>query len=116
MVELLCAVLSGGSCSTEVRSMFKNFTANGDNAHFFVVIDPGHFGDRQSIAERTNRILADIAATALPGSAVRIPGHSRSANLKSASIGGIELEQKSKDSLVECARNFEMELPAWLQD
>jgi LDH2 family malate/lactate/ureidoglycolate dehydrogenase len=114
MVEVLSAALSAGASSTEVRSMFKDFTANGDNAHFFVVIDPAHFGEPRAIANRTDRIFQDIIATALPGRAVRIPGYSRSENMKRALAKGVELTTKSKNALIECGDAFSLELPGWL--
>ena len=76
MVEILAAVITGAAISHGVASMYKNFTASGNNGHFFLAIDISHWMPLEEFYDRLEALLAIIKASA-PDGEVLIPGERR---------------------------------------
>ena len=59
MVEILCALLTGGPWGPDIKAMYQDLTAQRYISHFFMVLDIGRFTDRESFKERLQG-MADV--------------------------------------------------------
>jgi LDH2 family malate/lactate/ureidoglycolate dehydrogenase len=102
VVELLSAVLSHASISTQVRSMFGDFSGPGQNGHFFLAISVSALWDLRSFCDQVESLLELVKQSAEPG-AVRIPGEMRLANFSRTLTEGVALDNMTETTLSRAA-------------
>jgi L-2-hydroxycarboxylate dehydrogenase (NAD+) len=76
MVELLCAVLSGGHDLTPGRPLDERLQGLQPASHCFIVVDPAFLAGREATATALDRMLGALRASppADPGQPVLVPG------------------------------------------
>ncbi len=89
MVEILAGVLTGAGVTKGVASIFNDFTRNGNNGHFMLVIDVERWLPREMFSDRLEALVAEIRAS---GDGVRIPGETRWENIRRLSREGIPVD------------------------
>jgi len=86
MVEILAGVLTGAGLTKGVASIFSDFTRNGNNGHFMVVINVGRWLPIELFSERLEILVDEIRAS---GDGVRIPGETRWESIRRLTREGI---------------------------
>ena len=115
LVELLSSVIADASLSTEVRSMFSDFSGNGDNGHCFIVIDIGRLLPMDKYYRRVEQLVAIIKSSAASiGEDVRLPGELRWKTMDERLATGVPLELDLVRKLRELAATANVELPGAL--
>jgi LDH2 family malate/lactate/ureidoglycolate dehydrogenase len=115
LVELLSGVIADAKLSTEVRSMFNDFSGNGDNGHCFIVIDIGKLLPIDEYYERIEQLVAIMKSSAVStGDDVRLPGESRWKIMEKRLADGVPLESELVTELVDLAAAANVELPGAL--
>jgi len=89
MVEILAGVLTGAGVTSGVASIFNDFTRNGNNGHFMVVIDVSRWLPMELFGERLEALVAEIRAS---GDGVRIPGEARWESIRRLTREGISVD------------------------
>jgi LDH2 family malate/lactate/ureidoglycolate dehydrogenase len=112
-VELLSGVISGAALSTGVRSMFNNFTGNGDNGHCFIAIDLSKLMPLEIYYARLEDLVAQMkAASPEGGPELRLPGESRWRIMAECAAEGVKLDDKMLAALQVLADQHGLSLPA----
>jgi LDH2 family malate/lactate/ureidoglycolate dehydrogenase len=99
MVEILAGVITGAAVSHGVASMYKNFTASGNNGHFFLAIDIAHLMPLEAFYDRLESLVAIIKASA-PDGEVLIPGERRWKAYDVNSEKGIPVDAALRDKFL----------------
>lgn len=114
-IELLSSVIAGASFSTQVRSMFNDFSGNGNNGHCFIVIDIGRLLPMDMYYSRVEQLVATIKSSAGPtGEDVRLPGELRWKTMNERLVTGVPLELDLVRQLQELATTANVDLPSAL--
>jgi LDH2 family malate/lactate/ureidoglycolate dehydrogenase len=110
LVEVLGAVLSGAAIARQVRSMFKDFTGNGDNGHLLLALDVTKLMPLAEFEQRME-LLAGYVRGADPDAEVRLPGEARHDELGHSAAAGARVEGDVAEKLAAVARERGLELP-----
>ena len=112
-VEVLAAVLAQGALSTEVRSMFDDYTGQARVAHCFLVIDVGRLVAFDDYASRLEQLVVQmLGASAVGGPDVRLPGDERWIALRESEQLGVEIDAVTLNELRRLGRRAGIALPA----
>lgn len=112
LVELLSGVIAGASLSTEVRSMFNDFSGNGNNGHCIIAIDIGKLLPMDDYYKRIEQLVEIIKSSAAStGEEVRLPGEKRWEIMDERLSTGVPLELDLLGKLRELAATANVELP-----
>ena len=111
-VELLSAVISGAALSSGVRSMFNDFSGNGDNGHCFIAIDLARLLPMDSYYARLEELVGQVKAASPDGGEVRLPGESRWRIMAESAAHGVRLDAKMIAELQQLAEQHGVALPA----
>jgi LDH2 family malate/lactate/ureidoglycolate dehydrogenase len=115
MVEVLSGVVAGAVLSHKVRSMFNDFSGNGDNGHCFIVIDPSRFVPLKQYYGELERLIALMKSSAVsPGSTVFLPGERRWHIMRQHLRSGIPIDPELADVLLGLAAETKIEPPTGL--
>lgn len=112
LVELMCAVFSGGYTSNHVREI-----QNVDRCcHFFLALDYGVFGEKAAMEKQFSRYLEDIRQSTLANGADRIyiHGDKAFANMEKAERCGVKVSDKTYGEIVEICRNLKIDFEPYL--
>jgi len=113
IVEILSAVLSGAALSTDVRSMFNDFSGSGKNGHCFIAIDIKRLIPLEIYYQQMALLLRRIKDSAgASGTPPRLPGEQRWSVMQQQSAHGVDLESQVYESLVSLARDAKIDAPA----
>jgi LDH2 family malate/lactate/ureidoglycolate dehydrogenase len=111
-VELLAGVLSAGALSTEVRSMYADFTGPARVGHCFLAIDVGQVLAFDDYASRLELLLSEMSDAAPPtGAGVRLPGDERWAAMGRSGRVGVEVDGAVLTELRRLADRARIPLP-----
>ncbi|MEM9254953.1 MAG: Ldh family oxidoreductase [Pseudomonadota bacterium] len=117
LVELLTGILAGGSISTEVRSMFNDFSGNGNNSHCFIAIDIGQLLSIGQYYERLELLVGLLhESAASEHKPVRLPGEERWRLLEKNQIDGVPLESSLIKQLIALAGAASVSIPTVLTE
>jgi LDH2 family malate/lactate/ureidoglycolate dehydrogenase len=97
-VEILCGVLTGAGVSHGVASLYKNFSASGDNGHFMLAIDISRFMPLDVFHARLDSLAMTVEASAPPGR-VRLPGEARWQEFENSKRLGVPVATSTLDAL-----------------
>lgn len=113
IVELLSGVITGAALSSGVRSMFNNFSGNGDNGHCFIAIDLKRLMPMETYYVQLEALVAQMkAASPEGGPEVRLPGESRWRIMEECAAEGVKLDAKMIAALETLADEHGLSLPA----
>ncbi|WP_206789707.1 Ldh family oxidoreductase [Amycolatopsis sp. MtRt-6] len=101
LVDVLTGVLSGGASGPEVAGLYADTAVPNDCAHFFLALDPAHFGD--GFHERMRTFADRLAASPVaPGyDRVYLPGELEALRHEQARAEGIRLTPAVRAALAE---------------
>lgn len=111
MVEVLSGVLSGAGIGPEVRSMFGDFTGNGDNGQLLLALDVTRLLSPEAYAARMDQLAALILGSALSPGDVRLPGEARWQALQRSEEQGVPLAPAMAQNLAELAAELNVKTP-----
>jgi LDH2 family malate/lactate/ureidoglycolate dehydrogenase/isocitrate/isopropylmalate dehydrogenase len=103
LVELLTAVLAGGSIGPDVGNLtFKSGARPPDTSHVLVVLDPARLGDPARMQAETRRLLAGLRALDAvdPDLPVRTPGQRSAAERALRRAQGVPLDVETYKALL----------------
>jgi LDH2 family malate/lactate/ureidoglycolate dehydrogenase len=112
-VEVLAGVLTHGALSTEVRSMFTDFTGPARVGHCFLAIDVGRVLPFDDYASRLELLVSGMLGAAPPGEdGLRLPGDERWAAMSRSDRIGVEVDLATLTELQRLAERAGIPLPA----
>lgn len=112
-VELLATCLTGAAPSTEVKSMFSDFSGGAQTGHFVIAIDPSIVGgDRNAFDTAVDALLTMIQRSSIGENAVRLPGDHRWQNLSESENRGCRLGAEAVKAIQEVSSRYGVELPS----
>lgn len=112
MVELLSGVITGAALSSQVRSMFSDFSGNGDNGHCFIAVDLKKILPMDIYSSQLEALIDQMRASSpQDGPQVRLPGELRWQTLERQTQEGITLETHIIEELIRLADQFNMPPP-----
>lgn len=113
MVEILSGVITGAGVSHEIASLHKNFERSSNIGHFFVVIDISILMPIENYIERMDRLVNWIKDVKPQENfdEIMIPGETRWRYYKQQMAQGIDLDQKTIESLNILAQELHIQTP-----
>jgi len=114
MIEILSGVISGAGISHEVMSVYNNFQESGNNGHFMMAIDINRLMPTEIFFDRMEMLVAIIKGSGA-GNETRLPGEKRWNNYKHNMVAGVQLEDKTRELLLEISRPHAI-VPPWPTD
>lgn len=113
LVEILSGVVTGAGISHEIASLHRNFDRSSNVGHFFMALNISALMPVENYFDRIDRLIAWIKDSR-PNSNVKeilIPGETRWHHYERQMKYGIELSQKTVESLSALARDMEVPTP-----
>lgn len=108
MVEIMAGVATGAGISHGVRSMYGDFENPGNSGHFFVAIDINALMHIDTFYDRMETLVEALRDC----EGVLLPGEGRwSALAKTEEAGGVALDEKTKNALMELAESLGVTTP-----
>jgi LDH2 family malate/lactate/ureidoglycolate dehydrogenase len=98
--EIMSGVITGSGVSHGVASMYKDFTASGNNGHFFLALDISRWMPLEAFYDRLESLVQILKASA-PEGEVLLPGERRWRAHDFNSANGILVEAPLRDALSE---------------
>lgn len=98
MVEILAGVIAGAGIGQGVASMYKDFTARGDNGHFMLALDISRWMTMDEYYQRFDSLIAMVKASGSEGR-VLVPGELRWQRYDETLPKGIEVPNALQDTL-----------------
>jgi len=114
MIEILSGVISGAGISHEVMSVYNNFQESGNNGHFMMAIDNNRRMPTEIFFDRMEMLVAIIKGSGASNE-TRLPGEKRWNNYKHNMVAGVQLEDKTRELLLEISRPHAI-VPPWPTD
>jgi len=113
MVEILSGVITGAGFSHETASLHKNFERSSNIGHFFMAIDTSVFMPIEEYYERMDRLVAWIKDVKFQKDVneILLPGESRWKYYEKQLAQGIDLDQKTIESLSTLAQETDIKTP-----
>lgn len=113
LVEVLSSVLAGAALSSGVRSMFGDFSGNGDNGHCVIAVDIGRFTPPAVFADQLEHLVVEIRQSApVDGQEVLLPGERTAHATQRQLRDGVVIDRQAFASLRSVADRTGIELPA----
>lgn len=107
MVEILCAMLSGGPAATEILAMYSApIEARREISHFFMVIDIQRFLDVEVFKQRLQGMVNALRAMPAMTDSVMAPGDPEKKTFAERSVAGIPVSAAIFDSLMQVSDEF----------
>jgi len=113
MVEILSGVITGAAISHEIASLYKNFERSSNIGHFFMAIDISAFMPIEDYYERMDQLVTWIKDVKPRKNVdeILIPGETRWLHYENQLSQGIELDQKTIESLSILAQEMDIQTP-----
>lgn len=113
MVEILSGVITGAAISHEIASLHKNFERSANIGHFFMAMDVSTFMPIENYYERMDQLVTWIKDVKPQKNIneILIPGESRWQYYEKQLAQGIDLDQKTIESLSVLAQEMDIQTP-----
>lgn len=114
MVEVLSGVLSGAAIGPEVGSMYKNLDRNQDVGHFFCLIDPEAFIDREEFIRRMDATIDKLkAGKRLAGvDEILVPGERSARTAQENERLGVPIDAETWKEIEAWSARYHVALPS----
>jgi len=110
VVELLSGIISGAGISHQVKSMYKNFSENGNNGHFLLALDISKLMTIETYYERLDFFISILKSSSKDND-ILFPGETRWNNYKQNLIHGITMKDSTLVILTELAKEHNINFP-----
>ena len=111
-VEVLASVVSGAALSTDVRSMFNDFSGPAGMGHAFVVIDVARLSGRSAYDQRVEELFRRMGDAAAGERPLRLPGDVRWQALHESGAHGVELDTGTCERMRAIAGRHSVAMPS----
>jgi ureidoglycolate dehydrogenase (NAD+) len=110
-VEVLASVVSGAARSSQVRSMFNDFSGPAEMGHAFVVIDVARLSGSDAYGRRVEELFDEMGEGSAGGQPLRLPGDARWQALATSAAHGVDLDAGTWERMSAIAGRRSVALP-----
>lgn len=111
LVEVLASVVTGAASSTNVRSMFNDFSGPAEMGHAFIVIDVARLPGGEAYGQRMEDLIREMADASAADQPLRLPGDARWAAMEGSVADGVELDASTRQRLRAIGERHSVAMP-----